>query len=85
MSRAQGPHAKHGDASASREQGPREAGMRPSASRSRPPERTLHGTERFVWIAKRWSGRTPVATVANAAGRRQEDVSGFRVNSGAKA
>ncbi len=35
-----GPHAQRGGASASREQGPREAGMRPSTSRSRPPGRT---------------------------------------------
>ncbi len=85
MSREQGPRAqrvKRGGASASREPGPREAGMRPAASHSRPPKRTLFGNAGLLRSGAIWRHGTPVATVANAAGHRQEGawvLSGFNV------
>jgi hypothetical protein len=69
----------------SREPGPREAGMRPAASRSRPPERTLAGNAGLLWSGAIWRHGTPVGTVANAAGRRHHGVSDFHGISEAEA
>jgi hypothetical protein len=57
----QAAHAECGDASASREQGPREAGRRPTASRSRLPERKLYVLATFHRIGMRLQPCTPVA------------------------
>ncbi|OGI59025.1 MAG: hypothetical protein A2809_01145 [Candidatus Muproteobacteria bacterium RIFCSPHIGHO2_01_FULL_61_200] len=87
MSRAMATaqRVKRGGASASREPGPREAGMRPAASRSRPPEKILFGDAGLLWSGAIWRQGTPVATVANAARRRQVGVSDFRGFSEAEA
>jgi len=61
MSRGAGA-PRRGDASASREPGPRAAGMRPSASRSRPPEGILFVMATLLPYVTRPRKGMPVAT-----------------------
>jgi hypothetical protein len=62
MSRGAGALSSSGGASVSREPGPREAGLRPLASRSRLPERTLYGAVTLMWFVEEMNEETPVAT-----------------------
>jgi len=61
MSRGAGA-PRSGDATASREPGPRAAGMRPSASRSRPPERILFVVTTLLPFVTKLRKGLPVAT-----------------------
>jgi hypothetical protein len=79
MSRGAGA-PRSGDASASREPGPHAAGMRPSASRSRPPDWILFVMATLLPFVTRLRKGLPVATGEcrrTPAGWRHEFISGL--------